>query len=191
MPRSTGGHFSEISTVMCVGGQYGPPRKNSQSNDYYKPLLMIMQNQKPPFWRQNLTVSRHLPVNPSFCSVGVGDSFMNNFIQNCSHSVWKYTKYEHYDIMWRIMTSPSPILIKMLGWYFRLWWWLMTIFEVNWINRKEMANVWKIALKTTLRRYTGVMMTSAGLFWLFPKFDVQISFQPKNHNFCGFYGGHL
>ena len=94
-----------------------------------KPLLMIPKNQNPPFWRQNLTVRRHLPVydvnvtsqtkklnnwrttrhrelvNPSFCSVWVGDLFMNNFIWNFAPSVWKYTENELYDVMWRHMTS--------------------------------------------------------------------------------------
>jgi len=37
---------------------------------------------------------------------------MNNLFQNYSPSVWKYTENEQYDVMWRHMTSRSPIFKK-------------------------------------------------------------------------------
>ena len=181
---------------------------------------MIPKNQNPTFWRQNLTVRRHLPVydvnvtsqtkklnnwrtkrhgelvNPSFCSLWVGDSFTNNFIQNYSPSVWKYTENEHYDVMWRHMTSRGPIFKK--SWEMLFWTMMITDtkFGVNWINRKEMVNEWKMVLKTALWRHSDVMMTSLGLFWLFPKtlnmFDVRMGFWQKIIIFVDFMeGGHI
>ena len=178
---------------------------------------MIPKNHSSPFWRQNLTVPRHLPVydvnvtsqtkksnnwrtklrrelvNPSFCSLWVGDSFMNNLFQNYSPSVWKYTENEQYDVMWRHMTSRGPIFKK--SWEMIFWTIMITDtkFGVNWKNRKEMVNESKMVLKTALWRHSDVMMTSPRLFWLFPKtlnrFDVLIEFLAKNTHFCGFYGG--
>ena len=50
-----------------------------------------------------------------------------------------------------------------------------------------------MVLKTSLWRHSDAMMTSARLFFTFPKafimFDVCMRFGQKTHHFCGFYGG--
>ena len=80
---------------------------------------MIPKNQNLPFRRQNVTPIRHFPLydvnvtsqtkklnnlgtthrkelaDPSFCSVWVGESFMQNF----SPYTEKYTENEHYDVL--------------------------------------------------------------------------------------------
>ena len=158
-----------------------------------KLLLMIVKNQKPPFWCQNLTSWRQLPVfNVNVMSqtkkwhnfrnnfrrklvdpsLWVGLSFMNNFIQNYSPSVWKYTENKHYDVMWRHMTSHVPIFKK--SWAIIFWTMMITEtkFGVNWINRKEMVNECQ------------TFFTFSGNF---PRVWCSDAFWAKNHHLCGFY----
>ena len=135
-------------------------------------------------------------VNPSFCSVWGGDLFINNFKINFAPSAWKYTENELYDVMWRHMTSRGLIFKKIREMIF----WIMIItepkFGVNWMNRKEMVNEWKRALKTALWRHNDVMMTSLGIFWLYLKFfnmfDVRIGFRQNIIIVVDFMeGGHI
>ena len=120
---------------------------------------------------------------------------MNDFLQNVS-PVWKYTENEHYDVLWRHMTSRGLIFKKNSEMII----WTMFItepkFRVYWMSRKEMVKDSKRVLKTALWRHSDVTMTSLGLFWLFPKtlnmFDVQISFRQKIIIFVDFMeGGHI
>jgi len=94
------------------------------------------------------------------------------------------------------MTSRGPIFKK--SWEMMFWTMMITEtkFGVNWINRKEMVNEWKMVLKTALWRHSDVMMTSAGLFLLFPKtfimFDVRMGYWQKIIIFVDFMeGGHI
>ena len=142
-----------------------------------KSLFMITKNHNPPFWRQNLTVTRHLPVydvnvtsqtkklnnwrtkrhgelvNPSFCSLWVGDSFTNNFIQNYSPSVWKYTENAYIGQNW-ISDLPKNELKKMSKNIFIDWDMFVGIFFVtkNFFFKKSQIRpnfiFWKSGIRT-------------------------------------------